>query len=239
MSIEIPVPDKYKISDKEARNWFTSTMCFLVVYTGMMAWGMGLQNYVDDSLQREISTSLTFLLIVTMSFSARDMIPAFAKIVGEMYWQSFVWHKEWDKAWAEEELKRDEERRQKFMEDAKKQQERQRKKKMKAVGEPINLKEWAGSRSYWQGGYIYVLKDVEISGYYKIGKTKKPIERMKAFGVYLPFATELIHVIKCHSADEVERSLHRQYADKRQRGEWFALTDEDVAAIKLVHEVAA
>lgn len=237
MSTEpMTTPEKFKVTEVAARNWFIAFMYFTIVYVALIVWGIGLKYYVDEQLQREIGTTLVFLLMLTMIHLAKEMFPVIYLIVRQMHYEIAVWPKEHD-AWFEETMRREsEERKQKFLEELK-AKEAKRRKKQKPVGEPIDLKQWIGTRSYWRGGYIYILKDTEISGYYKIGKTRKPHERMKAFGVHLPFAAELIHVIECYSADEVERRLHGQFADKRKRGEWFALTDEDVAALKLIHKV--
>lgn len=239
MSEALIPEDKYKLSNEQALSWCAAELCFAIVFLGMILWGVGLKDYVDDQLQREVSTSLTFLLTITMAIAGRETISVLIIIAKNFHYQVHVLPKERERQWEEERKQRQAEWLARHAEESKKKQERQRKKNMKPIGEPIDLKQWVGGRSYWRGGYIYILKDTEISGYYKIGKTKQPFERMKAFGVQLPFAVELIHVIKCHSADEVERRLHRQFASKRQRGEWFSLNDEDVAAIKLVHEIAA
>ena len=81
-------------------------------------------------------------------------------------------------------------------------------------------------------GYVYLLKDVEVSGRYKIGMTTNPQQRMGNFGVKLPFQTELIHLFYTDDCRRDERQLHERFAQKRRGGEWFALNDSDVAYIK-------
>lgn len=104
-------------------------------------------------------------------------------------------------------------------------------------GEPVNLWDWANSRSFSIGGWIYVLRDLDITGYCKIGKTRQPYNRMKAFGVKLPIRTELVHVIKCDNADMTESVLHRRYDQYRKRGEWFDLPEKILNELKQVHEI--
>lgn len=93
---------------------------------------------------------------------------------------------------------------------------------------PINLKDWIVERKADHGGYVYILKDVEVTQTYKIGKTVRPYERMKRFAVELPFQTKLIHVIQCDDPSGLEAMLHRHFAEKRVRGEWFNLSQHDI-----------
>lgn len=102
---------------------------------------------------------------------------------------------------------------------------------------PVDLRKWTGERSFSTGGWVYVIKDADISGYCKIGKTRQPYNRMKAFGVKLPIRTELIHVIKCDNCDAAEVVIHRRYDQYRKRGEWFDLPESVVKELKQVHEI--
>lgn len=45
----------------------------------------------------------------------------------------------------------------------------------------------------------------------------------------LPFRADLIHSIEAFFPSEVEQYWHKRFADKRQNGEWFVLSDEEVA----------
>lgn len=84
-------------------------------------------------------------------------------------------------------------------------------------------------------GYVYLLKSV--TGFWKIGRTVNPKDRLKTFGVKLPFEVEYEHLIPCRDHIELERSLHKQFADKRVNGEWFDLSPEDIAVIKSIHAI--
>lgn len=79
-------------------------------------------------------------------------------------------------------------------------------------------------------GYVYLI--LASTGHYKIGRTKSYKDRMKLFGVQLPFTFEFIHVIQTEDMYTLESKLHERFASKRVNGEWFSLTDEDVAYIK-------
>lgn len=81
-------------------------------------------------------------------------------------------------------------------------------------------------------GFVYLLRS--SSGYYKIGRTKDPNDRIATFAVKLPFEVEYEHIISCSDMMEMERSLHARYADRRVNGEWFDLNAEDIAYIKSI-----
>jgi hypothetical protein len=91
---------------------------------------------------------------------------------------------------------------------------------MTVVGEPT-----AAPR----GGYVYVLK----SAYgYKVGRTKSMPNRMRAFGVKLPFLYTIPLCVWFDDHLEAEASYHRLFHDKHVNGEWFALQDTDIDLIR-------
>jgi hypothetical protein len=79
-------------------------------------------------------------------------------------------------------------------------------------------------------GYVYLLQS--STGYYKIGRTKDPQNRLATFSVKLPFEVEYEHIISSSNMNKLERKLHALFADKRVNGEWFDLSPDDVAYIK-------
>ena len=79
--------------------------------------------------------------------------------------------------------------------------------------------------------YVYLLKDLEHASAYKIGKTNNPHRRFKNFDTIWPFDYEVVHIIKSYNPYELEAGLHRKYADKRIRGEWFELDDDEIDEI--------
>lgn len=77
-------------------------------------------------------------------------------------------------------------------------------------------------------GYVYVLK----SDYgYKIGKAVDVTSRTKQFGVKLPFKWELVATKASSNYSKLEADLHRHFAEKRQEGEWFSLSEADLTEI--------
>lgn len=78
-------------------------------------------------------------------------------------------------------------------------------------------------------GVVYVLE----SAYgYKIGRTRSMPDRMRVFGVQLPFMYKIPFCVwfdDCHAA---ERRFHNVFASKRINGEWFDLDESDLELIR-------
>jgi len=69
------------------------------------------------------------------------------------------------------------------------------------------------------------------NGLVKIGKTHDVEARLQALDIGSPVGLELIFVIETPYADEIEQKLHGIYEQKRVKGEWFSLSEDDVQAI--------
>ena len=80
--------------------------------------------------------------------------------------------------------------------------------------------------------YVYLMHDT-ANGYYKIGISNKPYYREKTLQSEKPtielIASKKFPVRKI--AESIEKSLHSVYDDKRLRGEWFELDENDVKNI--------
>lgn len=85
-----------------------------------------------------------------------------------------------------------------------------------------------------QGNYVYIIKDASASGYYKIGKTHLPSQRLLRFSVALPFTIEIISIISCEDMSELEAYLHHVFAKYRTNGEWFNLPHSALYNIMLM-----
>jgi hypothetical protein len=79
-------------------------------------------------------------------------------------------------------------------------------------------------------GYVYLIQELN-DGNFKIGRTRNPNNRLETFGVTLPAKVDYICLIPTENTHLLERKLHRQFARRRVAGEWFALSDEDVASV--------
>ena len=86
-------------------------------------------------------------------------------------------------------------------------------------------------------GYIYLLQSP--TGVYKIGRSIDPENRIKTFGLKLPFEVEYICLIETKDMVELERELHERFEEQRVNGEWFNLGDSDIAYIKALAEATA
>lgn len=81
---------------------------------------------------------------------------------------------------------------------------------------------------------IYLVKD-DI--YYKIGFSQNPIYRFSQLKVSNPREIVLIFNKEVNNVRKFEKQLHKMFAHKRHRGEWFILSDEDLLFIKVAIEM--
>lgn len=78
---------------------------------------------------------------------------------------------------------------------------------------------------YIEGGYVYI---IEVNGYYKIGRTENPDNRL---GEY----TKLMEIPKTICCEyvayykNVEKELHEIFKARNTNGEWFNLSNDEVA----------
>jgi hypothetical protein len=85
-----------------------------------------------------------------------------------------------------------------------------------------------------KSGHVYVITADETPGKYKIGISKNVDKRIFELQTVVPVTYRVIHIIKCSDMRQEEKRLHRLFEDKRVVGEWFSLTDEDLAYIKSI-----
>lgn len=70
------------------------------------------------------------------------------------------------------------------------------------------------------------------NGPIKIGVTSNIEKRVQQLTAIIPLEIELLFIIKSDNALALEASLHSEYSDRRIKGEWFRLTNEDVDRIR-------
>lgn len=78
-------------------------------------------------------------------------------------------------------------------------------------------------------GYVYLMRSGK---HYKIGKTNSVDRRQYEIGIQLPEKLEPIHSIATDDPTGIERYWHQRFESKRLNGEWFKLTQKDVAIFK-------
>ena len=78
-------------------------------------------------------------------------------------------------------------------------------------------------------GDVYLLK---CGRSYKIGHSNASGRRERELAIQLPEKAKIVHVIKTDDPCGIERYWHQRFDAKRQNGEWFELSTEDVAAFR-------
>ena len=96
---------------------------------------------------------------------------------------------------------------------------------------PIPESELPGTVDH-PAGYIYLLQGTK--GYYKIGYTRDPKDRLRTFANKLPFDVEYLHLIETDNTMRAEKLMHTVFAHRHARGEWYRLTESDIAIITAI-----
>ncbi len=77
-----------------------------------------------------------------------------------------------------------------------------------------------------RAGVVYLAKG---NDFYKIGRSSRMESRESYLTTKLPFPVEIIHTITAIDSVAVERYWHGRFAHLRTRGEWFSLTEIELA----------
>lgn len=82
-------------------------------------------------------------------------------------------------------------------------------------------------------GVVYILR--APNGLCKIGKAKDLKTRLMAYRTHSSEPLDLMVEIASNDITATEQAIHAEYADKREHGEWFRLTTQDVEVITVKH----
>lgn len=79
-------------------------------------------------------------------------------------------------------------------------------------------------------GHVYIIR----SGHrYKIGYTTGPVkQRVSGVQVGSPMKVVLVCAIPVREPKKVESDIHQVFSSRRTRGEWYALTQQDIKNLK-------
>lgn len=83
-------------------------------------------------------------------------------------------------------------------------------------------------------GYVYLIKS--RNQLYKIGSSINIPNRMISLRYMSPVELILAHSIESEDMYGLERALHYKFRSRRDHGEWYDLTEEQVKWIKSLHD---
>lgn len=95
--------------------------------------------------------------------------------------------------------------------------------------EPINYKSEKSVKKI-EARHVYIMID-EANSFYKIGRARNPKTRERTLQSEKP-TIEMLFNFHCTDAKSTEKVLHDKFKEKRVRGEWFKLDENDVNWIK-------
>jgi len=80
-------------------------------------------------------------------------------------------------------------------------------------------------------GFVYVLRETITKNISVIGRAKDIDSRLNWYGKTLPYDLELVGLIHSEDYVQLEKQLHKMFEAKHVRGEWFNLSEADLAEL--------
>ncbi|AOP33813.1 hypothetical protein A0128_08135 [Leptospira tipperaryensis] len=84
-------------------------------------------------------------------------------------------------------------------------------------------------------GYLYIIADAK---HYKIGITQDVEARFRNLQTSTSSELKMVYSEKLRDYQSLEKKIHKEFAHKRVKGEWFDLVDADIIAIKALIDSA-
>jgi hypothetical protein len=78
-------------------------------------------------------------------------------------------------------------------------------------------------------GFVYLIKS---GRYYEIGRSNAVGRREYELAIQLPEKAVTVRIIRTDDPSGIEAYWHKRFEEKRQNGEWFNLSSEEVKAFK-------
>lgn len=79
-------------------------------------------------------------------------------------------------------------------------------------------------------GFVYLIQ--AENQLVKIGVSINPQKRFQTLNTASPIELSILFSIKSDDAYTLEDKLHKRFADRHIKGEWFSLSEEDIASVK-------
>lgn len=98
------------------------------------------------------------------------------------------------------------------------------KRNLKRTGGSKNINKNITFNEFCSKEQIYIIKSLDVI---KIGYTTNLIKRMKSYDTHSPHY-KLLYFTNIPDALDVEVFLHKKFKNKKVKGEWFRLNDEDL-----------
>lgn len=80
-------------------------------------------------------------------------------------------------------------------------------------------------------GVVYFIKNIETN-LIKIGFTYDLLTRISTLATEYKTKMELVHYVSSSDIGTVEKIFHTMFSNKRTKGEWFDLSEDDVMELK-------
>ncbi len=86
-------------------------------------------------------------------------------------------------------------------------------------------------------GYVYLAINMS-NGFFKIGKSINPLQRLKQLNKQFGENISFFNVIMCSDMNWAENYLHKRFEDRRLHNEWFAFLSDEVKWLMSIKRIS-